>query len=112
MKKLKTINELIGVKGSGNGNRLAALKTKAQARARAFEHVCAALPAPLARNVVTAGLEHGQLTVGVAGAAWAARLRYVTEALREHVGLSMKVDIQKVRIKVVPPRTKVVPPRA
>jgi hypothetical protein len=58
----------------------------------------------LARNIVSAGLEHGQLTIGVAGAAWAARLRYVTEALRVHVGSSMRVDIEKVRIKVVPPR--------
>jgi hypothetical protein len=108
VRKPKSINELIGV----GGTRLSDLKAKAQARTRAFEHVCAALPSPLARNIVSAGLEHGLLTVGVAGAAWAARLRYVTEALREHVGLSMRVDIQKVRIKVVPPRTKVVPPRA
>jgi hypothetical protein len=58
----------------------------------------------LARNIVSAGVEHGQLTIGVAGAAWAARLRYVTEGLRVQVGSSMRVDIQKVRIKVVPPR--------
>jgi hypothetical protein len=96
----KNINELI----SSGGNRLSDLKTKAQARARALEHVCAALPSPLARNIVSAGVQDGQLTIGVAGAAWAARLRYVTEALRLQVGSSMRVDIQKVRIKVVPPR--------
>jgi hypothetical protein len=101
VKKPKSINELI----SFGGKRLSDLKTKAQARARAFEHVRAALPAPLARNVVSAGLEHGQLTIGVAGAAWAARLRYVTEALRAQVGSSLGVDIQRVRIRVVPPRT-------
>jgi len=106
VKKPKSINELI----SFGGKRLSDLKTKAQARALAFDHVCAALPSPLARNVVSAGLEHGQLTIGVAGAAWAARLRYLTEALRAHVGSSMSVDIHKVRIKVVPPR-EVVPPR-
>ena len=113
MKKPKSINELI----SGGGKRLSDLKAKAQARTRAFEHVCAALPSPLARNIVSAGVEHGQLTIGVAGAAWAARLRYVTEALRAQVGTSMSVDIHKVRIKVVPPREgapprAVVPPRA
>jgi hypothetical protein len=86
------------------GKRLSDLKAKAQARTRAFEHVCAALPSPLAQSIVSAGVEHGQLTIGVAGAAWAARLRYVTEALRAQVGSSMRVDIQKVRIKVVPPR--------
>jgi hypothetical protein len=100
VKRPKSINELI----SGGGRRLSDLKAKAEARTRAFEHVCAALPSPLARNIVSAGVEHGQLTIGVAGAAWAARLRYVTEALRVHVGSSMRVDIQKVRIKVVPPR--------
>ncbi len=100
VKKPKSINELI----SFGGKRLSDLKTKAQARARAFEHVCAALPSPLARNIVSAGLEHGQLTIGVAGAVWAARLRYVTEALRAQVGCSLGVDIQRVRIRVIPPR--------
>ena|ERR1700676_523756 len=100
VKKLKSINELLSV----SGKRLSDLKAKTQARTRAFDHVCAALPSPLAQSIVSAGLEHGQLTIGVAGAAWAARLRYVTEALRARVGSSMRVDIHKVRIKVVPPR--------
>jgi hypothetical protein len=100
VKTPKSINELI----SGGGKRLSDLKAKGQARTRAFEHVCAALPSPLARNIVSAGLEQGQLTIGVTGAAWAARLRYVTEALRAQVGSSMRIDILKVRIKVVPPR--------
>jgi hypothetical protein len=100
VKNPKSINELL----SGSGKRLSDLKAKTQARTRVFDHVCAALPSPLARNIVSAGLEHGQLTIGVAGSAWAARLRYVTEALRAQVGCSMRVDIHKVRIKVVPPR--------
>ena len=100
MKKPKSINELI----SGGGKRISDLRTKAQARTRVLEHVRTALPPPLARNLVSAGLDEGQLTIGVTSAAWAARLRYVTEALREQIGVSMKVEIQKVRIKVVPPR--------
>jgi len=100
VKKPKSINELLG----GSGKRLSDLKAKTQARTRAFDHVCAALPSPLAQRIVSAGLEHGQLTIGVAGSAWAARLRYVTEALRTQVGSSMRVDIHKVRIKVVPSR--------
>jgi hypothetical protein len=100
VKTPKSIKELL----SGSGKRLSDLKAKTQARTRVFDHVCAALPSPLARNIVSAGLEHGQLTIGVAGSAWAARLRYVTEALRAQVGCSMRVDIHKVRIKVVPPR--------
>jgi len=100
VKKPKSINELL----SGSGKRLSDLKAKTQARTRAFDHVCAALPSPLAQRIVSAGLEHGQLSIGVAGSAWAARLRYVTDALGAQVGSSMRVDIHKVRIKVVPPR--------
>jgi hypothetical protein len=70
----------------------------------ALEHVCAALPPELAATVVSAGIENGRLTIGVAGAPWAARLRYVTETLRMRVSGSMGVDITSVRIKVVPPR--------
>jgi hypothetical protein len=100
VKRPKSINELI----SRGGKRLSDLKAKTQARTRVFDHVCAALPSKLAQSIVSAGLEHGQLTVGVAGSAWAARLRYATEALRTQVGSTMRVDIHEVRIKVVPPR--------
>ena len=72
----------------------------------ALEHVCAALPPSLAQTVVSAGLEGGQLTIGVAGASWASRLRYVTDTLRKRVGGSMGVEIKTVRIRVVPPRTQ------
>jgi len=98
--KPKSINELL----SGGGKRVAALKTKTQARSLALEHVCAALPENLAAAVVSAGIENGRLTLGVAGAPWAARLRYVTETLRMRVSGSMGIDILSVRIKVVPPR--------
>jgi hypothetical protein len=53
---------------------------------------------------MTAGIEEACLTLGVAGAPWAARLRYVTDDLRTRVGTSMNVELQKVRIKVIPPR--------
>jgi hypothetical protein len=66
-------------------------------------HVQAALPLDLARTVATAGLEQGCLTLGVAGAVWASRLRYATGALCEKVGQSMGVEIQRVRIRVVQP---------
>lgn len=96
----KSFNELL----DAGGNRLAALKAKTQERTLALEHVCAALPPKLADMVVSAGIEHGRLTIGVAGAPWAARLRYVTETLRMRVSGSMGIDIRSVRIKVVPPR--------
>lgn len=100
MKKPISINELIRL----GGTRLGSLKTHSQERGVALEHVRAALPPRLAQAVVSAGLENGQLTIGAAGASWAARLRYLTDTLRQQVGGSMGVDIPRVRIRVVPPR--------
>ena len=67
------------------------------------EQVRAALPDRLAQNVASAGIEQGRLTIGVVGAAWASRLRYLTETLRKRVGSEMGVTILTVRIRVVPP---------
>ena len=102
LQKPRSINELLRVRNQ----RLNALKERADERAVALEHVCRALPPHLAETVVSAGLDRGRLTIGVAGGSWATRLRYVTDTLRMRVGSSLGVDIQSVRIKVVPPRTQ------
>ncbi len=99
MRKPKDINELF----QGGSRRLTDLKSRAQGRSTVLKHVCAALPPKLAEKVASAGLEQGQLTLGVAGAAWASRLRYASEILRDGVGESMGVEIRSVRIKVVRP---------
>ncbi len=101
MQKPKSINELIRI----GGKRLTALKAKSEERNLALGLVCAVLPPPLAQAVVSAGLEDGQLTIGVVGASWASRLRYMTDTLRQRVGGSLGVEIKTVRIKVVPPRS-------
>ena len=67
---------------SRTGNKLTALKIRSRDRLLIVEQVRAALPARLAQAVVSAGLEQGRLTIGVVGAVWASRLRYVTDALR------------------------------
>lgn len=64
-------------------------------------HVLAALPDELSQAVATAGLEDGRLTLGVAGAVWASRIRYMTDALQAKVAASSGSSIQSVRIKVV-----------
>ncbi len=89
---------------NSGGARLGALKVRTAERNLALAEVRAALPKALADSVVSAGVEYGRLTVGVAGAAWASRLRYATGALRTRVGASLGVDIQSVRIRVVPPQ--------
>src|SRR5271170_4512635 len=101
MHKPKSINELLKT----GGKRLTDLQAKSRARISLLEHVRAALPQTLADHVVSAGIEEGRLTIGVASATWAARLRYVTETLRMRVGGSAGADIQSVRIKVVPARS-------
>jgi hypothetical protein len=100
VQKPKSINELF----RASGKRLRALEMQTQERSLVRQHVCAALPPKLSEAVVSAGIEHGRLTIGVAGSSWAARLRYATEALRLQVGSSMGLELHSVRIKVVPPR--------
>ena len=100
MQNPKSISELL----KSGGKRLSSLKALASARSTTLEHVRAALPTELAGTVVTAGIKDGKLTVGVTGAAWAARLRYATESLRTQVATSLGTDISSVRIKVAPPR--------
>jgi hypothetical protein len=60
-----------------------------------------ALPAKLAAQVLSAGLEQGRLTIGVAGAVWAARLRYQTGELRAAVGADLQTAVLTVRIRVL-----------
>jgi hypothetical protein len=91
---------------SRTGNKLSALKSRSLERSRVIEQVRAALPARLALNVASAGIETGRLTIGVVGAVWASRLRYLTESVRKRVGTSMGITIQSVRIRVVPPSAK------
>jgi hypothetical protein len=69
------------------------------------EQVRAALPDRLAEAVVSAGLEQGRLTIGVVGAVWASRLRYLTDSIRKRVGSSMGTAVLTVKIRVVPPLT-------
>jgi hypothetical protein len=91
---------------SRTGNKLSALKSRSLERSRVVEQVRAALPARLALKVVSAGIELGRLTIGVVGAVWASRLRYLTESVRKRVGSSLGITIQSVRIRVVPPSGK------
>jgi hypothetical protein len=95
----KSIKELLKV----GGKRLSTLTARASQRNRALELVCAALPAELAGAVVSAGMQGGKLVVGVSSGAFATRLRYATDALRQNLGSSLGATIESVRIKVVPP---------
>ena len=97
MTKYKNIKELL----EGNGERLTSLRRQLAARSRVLEHVVAALPAELGAKVATAGVHQGELTIGASSAAWAARLRYKTELLRQRVGTALGVDLTRVRVKVV-----------
>lgn len=100
MDKPKSIRELLQV----GGKQLSTLKARTADRSLALQAVRAALPPELAQATVSAGLDHGRLTVGVAGGAFATRLRYATDDLRLRVGAALGADIQSVRIRVAAPR--------
>jgi hypothetical protein len=102
MKKPSNINELL----ASPGNRLTSLRLKSRARSEVLTHVRAALPPELEASVITAGIEQGRLTVGVSGGAWASRLRYRTELLRQRVAGTLGEEIHSVRIKVVQPHCR------
>jgi hypothetical protein len=89
---------------SRTGNKLTALKVRSKERSLVVEQVRAALPARLAQAVASAGIEQGRLTIGVVGAVWASRLRYLTESVRTRVAAAAGVAIVNVRVRVVPPR--------
>jgi hypothetical protein len=97
VRKSKDIKALF----EGDSGRLTSLKARSRARSLVLSQVMTALPPDLAKAVATAGIENGRLTVGVTGAAWASRLRYMTETLRAKITESAGEEIRSVRIKVV-----------
>jgi hypothetical protein len=101
MQKPRSVSDLL----SRTGNKLAALKTRSLERSLVVEQVRAALPTRLAEAVVSAGLDQGRLTIGVVGAVWASRLRYLTDSIRKRVGSSIGIPVLSVKVRVVPPLT-------
>ncbi|HEY2675628.1 MAG TPA: DciA family protein [Steroidobacteraceae bacterium] len=99
MQNSKSVSELL----ERGGKRLSLLKTRSLERSAVLQQVRAALPVRLAQAVVSAGIEHGRLTIGVEGAHWASRLRYCTESVRKGMAKSTQAEIYAVRIRVVPP---------
>lgn len=95
VKNTKNIKDLL------ESGRLSGLQTRRRERRDVLGHVRAALPPELEGTVITAGIEEGRLTVGVSGGAWASRLRYRSQALRERVAETLGREIHSVRIKVV-----------
>ena len=101
MQNTKRLSELLTVAGK----RLGSLSKRSAERASVLTQVQAALTPKLAEWVVTAGIEDGLLTIGVASAAWASRLRYSSDALRKKVTQSSGEELKRVRIRVLPPGT-------
>ena len=94
----------------GGSAKLTGLKRQAAARSQVLEQVLQALPAELAGAVTTAGMRGAELTLGAVNAAWATRLRYVTDLLRQRVGRALGIEILRIRIRVQPePKDRPVP---
>jgi hypothetical protein len=97
MEKTKKISDLLKI-----GGRLARLDARSRQRSQVLSEVRAALPSRLAQAVVSAGIDEGRLTIGVAGAVWASRIRYLSEPTRAKVGEVLGLELQAVRVRVVP----------
>jgi hypothetical protein len=99
MQNPRSVSDLL----SRAGNKLSSLKSRSLDRSRVLEQVRAALPARLALAVASAGIDQGRLTIGVVGAVWASRLRYLTESVRKRVTASLGTPVVSVKVRVVPP---------
>ena len=99
MQNPRSVSDLL----SRTGNKLTSLKARSAQRSLIVEEVRAALPARLASVVASSGLEHGKLTIGVVGAVWASRLRYLTDSIRKRVAAATGTAVLSVRIQVVSP---------
>lgn len=93
------ISELL----ASNHSKLKALKTRVQLRSQVLECVRSSLPAKLAKQVISAGVEQGTLKVGVSGAVWASRIRYFADELRKSIEESSKKPVLTIKIRVIPP---------
>jgi hypothetical protein len=99
MQNSKSLSELL----ARGGKRLSQLKERSAERSQVLTQVRAALPLRLAQAVVSAGVDQGRLTIGVAGDVWATRMRYSTDIMKKRVAKSAGLAILSVRIRVVPP---------
>ena len=99
MQNPRVVSELL----QQHGKKLRELRERLDERAAVLDLVRGSLPAKLAPHIASAGIENGRLTLGVAGAVWASRLRYLTGAVRAGVGAALDTEIVSVRIRVLPP---------
>ena len=98
MRDSRNIKELL----ESGGGRLQGLKQRLKERSRVLTHVLEALPDELAGSVASAGVEGEELTIGAVNAAWATRLRYMTDVLQQHVSAALGLAITHVRVRVQP----------
>jgi hypothetical protein len=83
------------------GKTLSVLRQRAVERAGVLDHVKAVLPARLALEVLTAGMDGERLTVGVGAAVWASRLRFHAAQLQEGVSARLGAPVSAIRIRIV-----------
>lgn len=95
----KSISELL----RGPHKRLDDLGRRLDRRDAALVAVRAALPQELAAQIASAGCEGGRLSVGVASAAWASRMRYALAEARTALAAALGEEIGTIRVLIVPP---------
>lgn len=88
--------------GKGHGL-LERLRQGSRQADSALQAVRAALPEDLREHVWGAAIRDRTLTVLVASAAWATRVRYHAPDLREDVGRRLAEAVDRVQVRVRPP---------
>ena len=99
--KPTSVSDLLG-KGQGLLERLRQGSAKADLTLQAVRGL---LPADLAEHVWGATLRDGTLTVLVASAAWATRIRYHAPGLKDQAAAGLGTDITRVLVKARPAGT-------
>jgi hypothetical protein len=92
----RTVSELL----TSSAGRLEEIKRRLATRSTVLATVQSVLPATLAAELVSAGLEGGRLTLGAGSAAWASRLRYVIEPLKPALAAALDAEISAVKVRV------------
>lgn len=93
----KSISELLRLRHKGLND----LERGVRERQATLNQLKTLLPPHIAAKIATAGLDGGRLSIGVASAAWASRLRYMAPELRQSLGQALGIRIDSVRIRVV-----------
>jgi hypothetical protein len=96
--KPRLIKDLLADRGG-----LAGIAERAAATDRLSRRVQSALPGEVSNHILGANISGDSLVVIVDGAAWAARVRFESRAIRRVLSDTQEIDVARVIVRVRPP---------